>query len=1339
MSKLFLAIYSLFENRRAAFWLLLLGYLVAAIFVAFQLKLEEDITKIMPVEGDFKQYSDLLQNSEFADRIVVQLTSNDSLGNDQTVEELTNFSDSLVAQLRINLDSTLLKNITHKIDESQFLKLYDVILDNLPLFLQKSDYQEIAKQVDSIEIENRIKGSYKALISPAGFALKKPILRDPLGLAQNALLHLQDFQIDDNFDLQNGYILTKDKRHQILFLSSANSGRETKKNRELLQILKETIQATKQQLNSDIQIGFFGAPVVAVGNAQQVRKDVAMTVGVALLVLFGLITFFYRRKRAFFLILIPTLFGAITALAALVILKGTVSLIAVGIGAILLGITIDYSLHIFTHYREIGNVRRVIKDVATPILMSSWTTAGAFLCLLFVRSEALHDLGIFAAISVLGSAVFALIILPHLLKIAVKTESEIINKKLTFFDHFGNFEIERIKWVFPIILGISVVFFFTGHKANFATDLNALNYMSEELKASEKNLEAISSASMRSMYLMAEGQSLAEALKKSESTTLLIDSLKKEGLVRAATPISNVLVSKELQQERIHDWNTFWTEKRKILVKNEITEAAQKLKFKSSAFDAFFTLIDKKYHPVDLAVFDPLKDLFLKENISKKGNQTSLLTMLRVDLKDKKTVYQRFENNEQITVLDKELMTTRFIEILKADFDKFVIISMAFVFLILLISYGRIELAIITFLPLVLSWIWTLGLMNLFDIQFNIVNIIIATFIFGIGIDFSIFIMRGLLQEWQYGERNLPSYKISILLSVITTLTGIGVMIFAQHPALKSIAALSIIGILSVLLIALVVEVVAFRWLVYRGIWSQPPPPPKGEVVQVNEKSRALSSTNKSHSKTRIATPLGGGGGILQQPREYPITWFVILQTLANFLQLFLGCIVMTIVSLILLLCFFVPMKTRKRWVNYGIWAFSKLYVRANFPFNETYLNPHNEDFSKPSIAIANHQSLIDTPMMFRLSRRSMILTKDWVRRFPLFSVVTRMADFYSVSDGTEELLPKLQQKLEDNYTIAVFPEGSRSPGDTTKRFHKGSFYLAEKLAADIVPVYIHGTGRFLRKGSAWGKWNPLTIKIGERISPDDPRFPTAYSARTKAISKHFKENFAALRKERETVHYWRGKLLENYLYKGTVLEWYLKIKSKMENNYELFDKIIPEKGVITNLGCGYGFLDYMLFFRSKKRDILGIDYDEEKVKTAQNCHHKTAEINFQMGDITNVKFRKSDVFILADVLHYLPKESQYQVLNNCAEQLNDGGMLLIRDGDADLTERHEGTKWTEIFSTKIFNFNKTKHELSFISGTELRKWAEENSFKIEVIDETKKTSNVVFVLTQSSQSSQSN
>ena len=99
---------------------------------------------------------------------------------------------------------------------------------------------------------------------------------------------------------------------------------------------------------------------------------------------------------------------------------------------------------------------------------------------------------------------------------------------------------------------------------------------------------------------------------------------------------------------------------------------------------------------------------------------------------------------------------------------------------------------------MLVSWIWILGIMGIAGIKFNIINIIVSTLIFGLGDDYSIFIMDGLLQEYKTGKKNLSSFKSSILLSAITTTVGLGVLIFARHPALRSIAMISVIGILCV-------------------------------------------------------------------------------------------------------------------------------------------------------------------------------------------------------------------------------------------------------------------------------------------------------------------------------------------------------------------------------------------------------------------------------------------------------------------------------------------------------------------------------------------------------------
>src|SRR5690606_10728679 len=146
---------------------------------------------------------------------------------------------------------------------------------------------------------------------------------------------------------------------------------------------------------------------------------------------------------------------------------------------------------------------------------------------------------------------------------------------------------------------------------------------------------------------------------------------------------------------------------------------------------------------------------------------------------------------EEPLVFDKGFLASQLVILLQEDFNKLVNISLIVVFLLVLISYGRIELALIAFTPIMLSWLWILGLMGLFDLRFNIINIIVCTFIFGLGVDYSIFVMRGYSQGYEAGKKTIISYKKSIILSAVTTLLSIGVLAFAEHPALRSIALLA--------------------------------------------------------------------------------------------------------------------------------------------------------------------------------------------------------------------------------------------------------------------------------------------------------------------------------------------------------------------------------------------------------------------------------------------------------------------------------------------------------------------------------------------------------------------
>ena len=174
--------------------------------------------------------------------------------------------------------------------------------------------------------------------------------------------------------------------------------------------------------------------------------------------------------------------------------------------------------------------------------------------------------------------------------------------------------------------------------------------------------------------------------------------------------------------------------------------------------------------------------------------------------------------------------------------------------------------------------------------------------------------------------------------------------------------------------------------------------------------------------------------------------------------------------------------------------------------------NPHKEDFTKPAIIICNHQSHLDLMTMLIHSPKLVCLTKDWVWNNPFYGYIIRNAEFYPVSEGTNTLMPKLQSLVERGYSIAVYPEGTRSPDCTITRFHQGAFYLAKQLNLDILPLVLYGAGKALpKKEKHLHKW-PIRIEIDKRISPTELQsLGDTTLAQASSLRKYYKKRYAEM------------------------------------------------------------------------------------------------------------------------------------------------------------------------------------------------------------------------------------
>ena len=245
----------------------------------------------------------------------------------------------------------------------------------------------------------------------------------------------------------------------------------------------------------------------------------------------------------------------------------------------------------------------------------------------------------------------------------------------------------------------------------------------------------------------------------------------------------------------------------------------------------------------------------------------------------------------------------------------------------------------------------------------------------------------------------------------------------------------------------------------------------------------------------------------------HPLTFLQIIQTLWTYFILVMGSALLGFFGVLVYALCFADIEWRKTMFHYMVMYYSRFFIWI-IPIFPKFINEHDEKFRKPAVIISNHQSLIDTALLFRLYPKAIILTNDWVYNSLVFGHISKLADFYNVSAGIDQIFEKLKERVEEGYSILVFPEGTRSISQKIQRFHRGAFYIAEKMDLDIVPILFCGTGEFLKKGEFWGKGHEVCQKIFPRIKRGDKRFGEDYSKRAKQVRHYLTEEYEKLKEE---------------------------------------------------------------------------------------------------------------------------------------------------------------------------------------------------------------------------------
>ena len=796
MHRVFLPIYRFFNAHKVLMYLVMILTALVFIFFGLKVKYEEDLSSLLPTSSVESQLA--FSSIELKDKIYLQVTSADEKLPAETLgERMDEFTDLLFEKDTAN---HLIANILVRMEPETALNALEFVLDHIPSFVDTAAYPAFLKAMEPAVAQAQMAEDYELMMADETGDLTQMIAYDPLNLKEAVLGDLLDGAVG-GYTLIDGHFFCPDSTVALAYLApsfrSLNSGAARSFDKMLSQAQQEF-----ETLHPDVKVHAHGDPIGSVANAGRIRADLVVTVGISIVLILILLGFFFRGTGFLLRLLLPIVYGAAFSLACIYWLKGGMSLMALGLGAIVLGVAISYCLHLLVHHFFVGDPERLLADEATPVFLGCLTTIGAFSSLLFTESELLHDFGLFASLSLLGSTLFGLVFLPHFMP-AIKADPN--SKTFRRISKLNNLPFDRKKWflvLIAVIVAIGIVF---SPKVKFDSDLRNLDYNSPEELEAEQLFNAKNNDGFMHLYFATVSTDLDEALEADRKLMVILDSLKQQGLVNNYSDlIPKLLIPMKEQEQRIDAWNAFWTEQRKAEAVKLVTDNALQLGLDPGMFADFEGLLDNDYEPASILDNDVIPANLLCNFIEQNAdNQYMVFTDVPMHPEQKDVVTGALVANPKTFVLEPFYYCKSMVELIHDDFNIAVWISSLFVLIILLVSFRNLITALLSFLPMVLSWFMVQGYMALIGLEFNLINIIISTFIFGVGVDYSIFITEGLLSQARTGSRDvLTWHKVAIFFSAVILVIVVASLLFAVHPAIRSIGLITLIGMASTIMIS---------------------------------------------------------------------------------------------------------------------------------------------------------------------------------------------------------------------------------------------------------------------------------------------------------------------------------------------------------------------------------------------------------------------------------------------------------------------------------------------------------------------------------------------------------
>jgi predicted RND superfamily exporter protein len=768
--------------------------LVVAVLVTGILRFEQDIFALLPQDDRaFQILSHVVRSSDGQERLYIVIQGR--RGPTPLTEAGEDLAETL-RMLRIEKGPAFSSVTSLKVSAigTDFQELLADYFDGPERFLTERDLSALNAFLSSPEtLDAELRRSLALLATPGSPELTRLVAMDPLNLRRFLVEKLQALHGDLRFS-DGPFMLSPRGDVMLLVAVPAFPANDRKRAGALLQELDRL-----RAMHPDLRIGLTGGYALAAQEEALLRGDllsclVGSALGISLLFLI-----MYRRFLVLVFVVLPLAVGLQLALGVMALAWGEVHLLAVAFSAVVLGLGIDFAIHVYDRYameRLEGSspetaVERSVTRTGAAVLVGGLTTLIAFSVLTLTHSPVLRQIGWLVSLGLLFCLLTILLALPAWLIWLERHGRGRPDKALRLMgmDRLGGFVARNP--LAALLIGLCLV----------AVSLPGLKYLAFEhdpMALQPRQIEAI--------------------------------EMRRELQTAFGTESEPVLVT-----WRTRDTAAFWETGRQVdRVLEELHE-----KGLVNRWASITRFVNERPSAIPDLDLDVIGGAFEKyglrlEDFTRTHGALQALTAVGAsqytrceDLNGLPRIYQRFflcsgdgpegiawvyvsqsagtieaiqdrmsRLDPRILVITPQSAVGGLMDSVRSELEVTAGVAGILVLGILALFFRRLPDVVLALLPTALGLVTTAGVMGYLGIPINLMNFIVIPILIGIGLDDGVHIL-GRYRELGDVRLTLATTGRSILLTTLTTALGFGSLAFARYHVLASMGFLTIVGVLT--------------------------------------------------------------------------------------------------------------------------------------------------------------------------------------------------------------------------------------------------------------------------------------------------------------------------------------------------------------------------------------------------------------------------------------------------------------------------------------------------------------------------------------------------------------